>query len=272
LPIAKFGDLRYHWRGAIAAPRLEKYSMIETGMTQTGIANAADFADALLTARKAKNILCVLVLVLLLFQLVLFFAARYKLDIGPSGIVEPAASVDSSSLTTTAENTNSATVAGRPVSAPAIDFLKYAVGLSDFLGVVLPIVLIADLWLIVSVMLLGRLLGISRLVAAFLWCVLLLALLFPWQAFLMNQTFTSTEFKIPGVLYTWSELVLRARVHPSTAMLSLLYWARFVGWPVVATLLLLAIQHHSRIGMRSALGPVPTRRVVDVGPATGREL
>jgi hypothetical protein len=246
--------------------------MIEPGMIQTGIANAADFADALLTARKAKNILCVLVLVLLLFQLVLFFAARYKLDISPNGSADSTVSVDSSSSNGTSESTSSETVSGRPVSTGAIDFLKYAVGFTDFMGVVLPIVLIADLWLIVSVMLLGRLLGISRVVAAFLWCVLLLALLFPWQAFLMNQTFTSTEFKIPGVLYTWSELVVRARVHPSTAMLSLLYWARFVGWPVVATLLLLAIQHHSRVGLRSALGPVPTRRVVDVGPATGREL
>ncbi len=162
-----------------------------------------------------------------------------KYDIGPSPVADSAASVD---------------VAGHPVSPVVVDFLKYLVGLVDFLGVVLPIVLLADLWLIASVLLLGRLLGVSRVISAFLWCIVLLTLLFPWQAFLMNQTFTSTEFKIPGVLYTWSELVLRARVHPSGVLLSLLFWARFVGWPVVAALLLLTIQHQSRIGLRSALG------------------
>jgi hypothetical protein len=49
---------------------------------EPGIANAADYADALLTARKAKNILVLLVLVILLFQLALFFGARYKIELG----------------------------------------------------------------------------------------------------------------------------------------------------------------------------------------------
>ncbi len=155
----------------------------------------------------------------------------------------------------------------RPISPVVIDFLKFLVGLVDFLGVVLPIVLIADLWLIASILLMGRLLGVSRLIAAFLWCVVLLALLFPWQAFLMNQTFTSTEFKIPGVLYTWSELLVRGRVHPTSMMLSLLYWGRFVGWPVVAILLLLMIQHHSRVGLRSAMGEDLSRTSADAAVA-----
>ncbi|MGD0464543.1 MAG: hypothetical protein ABSB74_18815 [Tepidisphaeraceae bacterium] len=221
-------------------------------MIESSIANAADYADGLLTARKAKNILILLVLVMLLFQLALFFAARYKIELGPAGPADSVASADA---------------VARPTSPVVIDFLKYLVGLVDFLGVVLPIVLIADLWLIASILLLGRLLGVSRLIAAFLWCVVLLALLFPWQAFLMNQTFTSTEFKIPGVLYTWSELVVRGRVHPANVMRSLLYWARFVGWPIVAIALLLMIQHQSGVGLRSALGEGSSRTSGDVGQA-----
>ncbi len=211
-------------------------------MIEPGIANAADYADALLTARKAKNILVLLVLVILLFQLGLFFAARYKIELGDVEGV------------------------GHPASALVGDFLKYVVGLTNFLGVVLPILLLADLWLIASVMLLGRLLGISRVISAFLWCMVLLTLLFPWQAFLMNQTFSSSEFKIPGVLYTWSELIVRGRVHPSGILLSLLYWARFEGWPVVATVLLLSIQHLSGTGLRAALGEAAVRTNADVRP------
>jgi hypothetical protein len=225
---AKFGVFRYHWRNILGAPRPEKHFMLETA-----IANAADYADALLSTRKAKNILVLLIMVMLLFQLGLFFAARYKIGIAPESSNNPA---------------------GGQTSAIMIDFLKYLVGLVDFLGVVVPIVLAADLWFIVSIMLIGRLLGVSKMVSAVLWCVLLQALLFPWQAFLMNQTFSSTEFKIPGVLYTWSELALRGRVHPEGATLSLLYWARFVGWPVVAFLLLLTIQHLSEVGLRRAMG------------------
>jgi len=190
-------------------------------MDDSSLPNFADYADALLTARKALSFLILLILVILLFQLGLFFAARYKIQ------------ADGSSVT--------------------IDFLKYLIGLTDFLGVVLPIVLAIVLLLVVLVMLLGRLLGISRLVSAFIGCLVLMVLLFPWQAFLMNQTFSSDQFRIPGVLYTWSELALRARLHPDRPTLSLLYWARFVGWPVAAIVLLLKIQFSSAKGLRAAL-------------------
>jgi len=190
-------------------------------MDDTSLANSADYADALLTARKARSVLILVVLLMLFFQLGFFFAARYKMMI------------DGSSVT--------------------LDFLKYLVGVTDFLGVVLPLIQAAILLLIVLVMLIGRVLGVSRLVSAFIGCIVLTVLLFPWQAFLMNQTFSSDQFRIPGVLYTWSELVLRARIHPDRPALTLLYWARFVGWPVVAIVLLLKIQYLSGKGLAAAL-------------------
>src|ERR1700691_1383471 len=99
-------------------------------MDDNSLANSADYADALLTARKARSVLILVVLLMLLFQLGWFFAARYKIQ------------VDSTSV--------------------ALDFLKYLVGVTDFLGVVLPMVLAAILLLIVLVMLVGRVLGVSR--------------------------------------------------------------------------------------------------------------
>jgi hypothetical protein len=122
--------------------------------------------------------------------------------------------------------------------------------------------------LIVMIMLLGRLLGVSHLVLAFVGCVVLMVLLFPWQAFLINQTFSSEQFKIPGVLYAWSELVLRARSHPDRPLLSMLYWARFVGWPVVAIALLLKIQFNGAKGLGAALRDAgPARMGIDQPPA-----
>ena len=191
-------------------------------MVDPALASIADYADALITTRKARNWLILIIGVTLLFQLGLFFAARYKIGIDGS--------------------------------SAKLDFLKYAVGLTDFLGVAAPIVLAMVLLLMAQVMLVGRLLGVSRVVWAFVACIVLITLLFPWQAFLMNQTFTSTEFKIPGVLYTWSELVQRARVHPQGPMPALLYWARFVGWPAAALVLVAMIHYQSGRGLRAAFG------------------
>jgi hypothetical protein len=194
-------------------------------MTQSAIATAADYADAMLTARRAKNILWGLTFFMLVGELALFFLARYKFD--------PA------------------------VDTKQTDWLKYLVGGIDFLGVMTPAVLSIVLLLIVSIMLVGRLIGVSRLVSAFLWCVVLAFLLFPWQAFLANQTFTSPEFRIPGVLYNWPELLARARLHPVTIQQKILFWSRFVGWPFVSLVILSIIQSQSQRGLRQALGEIP---------------
>jgi len=185
------------------------------------LTSSADYADALLTARKARSSLILLLLIVILFQLGLFFAGRYKIQLdGDSGW---------------------------------LDELKYLVGLSEFLGVVLAIVLAATLWLIVMIMLLGRVLGVSHLVSAFVASLVLAVLLFPWQAFLMNQSFSSDQFRVPGVLYSWAELLMRVRVHPEGPQLQLLYWARFVGWPIVALVIVLKIHLDSSKGLGAGL-------------------
>jgi len=48
-------------------------------MNELALVNSADYADALLTARKARSVLILVILLSLLFQLGLFFGARYKL-------------------------------------------------------------------------------------------------------------------------------------------------------------------------------------------------
>lgn len=204
-------------------------------MINRPLASIADYADALTTARRARSILVLLISVMLLFQIGLFFAARYRIQVDAETV--------------------------------PVDMLKYAVGLTNFLGVVTPIVLAFVLFLIVEVMLIARLLGIARLVWGFIACLVLIALLFPWQAFLMNQTFTSAEFKIPGVLYTWEELVLRARVHPVGFMRELLYWGRFVFWPALALALLWMIHYQSGRGLRTAFGETPAPEPLAGPPA-----
>jgi hypothetical protein len=203
-------------------------------MIQSAIATAADYADAMITARRAKNLLFGIILVMLLVQLALFLAARYSIDLaGPS--------VDQATTTSTR-------------LLHWIDKLKYLVGLIDYLGVAAPVLLAVVLLLLTLIMLVGRLVGVSHLVSAFLWCVVLILMLFPWQAFLINQTFTSPEFKFAGVLYNWYELVDRARLHPSGMAMALSFWGRFIVAPAIALILLITIQMQSRRGLRLAFG------------------
>src|SRR5437868_3076823 len=107
---------------------------------------------------------------LLLLQLGLFFVARFTDWIIPSAATT------------------------RPADNLVVDKLHYLLGLSSYIGLVLPILLAIVLLLIVNIMLVGRLVGVGRVTSAYLWCLVLILLLFPWQAFLNNATLTSSEF------------------------------------------------------------------------------
>src|SRR5689334_7161396 len=85
-----------------------------TLMTQTNILNAADYADALLTARRAKNTVFLVILFLLLGELALFFTARYT------------------TILSTASDTRMTALRG---------VLQWAIGLIDFLGLIMPALL-----------------------------------------------------------------------------------------------------------------------------------
>jgi hypothetical protein len=205
-------------------------------MNDPAIATAADYADAMVTARKSKNALLLGVLLMLLIQLGLFFIARYTNFV----IASPSTT--------------------QPTTAPNpkwTDGIEYLVGASAFLGVVLTIVLSFVLLLIVNIMLVGRLIGVARLTSSYVWCLVLLVLLFPWQAFLSNATFSDPNFKIPGVLYTWDELRLFAKfgmTTPAEGSVLVLKWARFVVLPAIAIIIALRIQMKSNRGLRQAFG------------------
>lgn len=209
-------------------------------MHDNDIATAADYADAMLIARRGKNVLVVLLILMILGQLALFFTLRY--DLLP---------ITSSAST-------------MPSTAPAMnyyDLLHYGCAACLAGGLILTLILSFVLLLIVNIMLVGRLIGVSRLTSSYLWCLVLLVLLFPWQAFLNNAGLTMEQaaWKLPGVFYTWTEVsnpVTGATFHSdqSNLPMAVMKWTRYVGFPVIALLMLLVIQLKSNRGMRQALG------------------
>ena len=227
-------------------------------MANSPIATAADYADAMMAARRAKNWLFLFLLLILLGQLAMFFALRHNPGWMGSG-----------ASTVTSATTEPALPATPPGNFNVAKLMEYLVAITGFAGIVLAVVLAAVQLLIVTIMLVGRLIGVSRVTSAFIWGLLLIVLLFPWQSLLLSPisatdhspNATNTEFKLPGVLYTWGEIThptLGATFNATELSINLAYlrWARFVIWPAIAVLLLLVIQSKSSRGLRMALGEV----------------
>jgi hypothetical protein len=236
------------------------------------VATAADYAEAMFTARAARNWLVGLLALMLVAQLGLFFTAKYTTLFGPRGAntvvttsseplpaTQPATIGGTTQPVTTETTTTATTPTGKRIT---LKMLHYLVGSITFLGMIFSIVLTIVLLLILIIMLVGRLIGVSHVTSAFVWCLILALLLFPWQAFLNNADLTAVEFKIPGVFYTWEEL-MKYKDFPNQPLLpAMLKWARFVGFPVVALVLLFVVQSKSSRGLRLALGE---EHVVEVG-------
>jgi len=206
-------------------------------MTQSPIATAADYADAMLIARQVKSWLILLLLVMLAVQLALFFMARYDVIHLPSA---PAATA----------------IASIEKPSKAAQGLQYVIGLIDFVGIACTILLSLMLLLLVLIMLVGRLIGLSHVMAALVGSLIAAVLLFPWQAFLDNAGLTASQadFKIPGVLYTFNELLASAHFPSDSFFPALLKWSRFVVFPIVTFALLIWIHIRSKTGLRLALG------------------
>lgn len=229
-------------------------------MTQTSIATSADYADALLVARRGKHLLFLLLLLMLMGQIAFFFVARYTNIIPPATATAaatmtttPSAAAPATPTTAPSDAAATAEAAATPAPTRAALALNYFTSLMTFFGMILPILLGLDLLLILNIMLVGRLLGLARTTSAFLWCLLLMLLLFPVQVFFGGTT-DAGDFRLPGLLYTWNELLLHAKFPTDRPEFAITKWARFVVMPLAAIVLLAMIQIKSNRGLRQALG------------------
>jgi hypothetical protein len=216
-------------------------------MLEPSIAAKADYADAILVARRAKNWLFLILLVVLVGEIALFIVARTTSALG---------NMTAATLATT-----------QPASSRLGDVLQYLVALAGFAGIAASLVLSGVLVLLVKIMLTGRTLGVAKVTSAFIWSLVLIVLLFPWQAILNGPTISAApnpqalDFKLPGVIYTWTELThptLGAKFDSSRMEITVLRWARFIGFPAVAAIMLMSIQIKSSMGIKAALGEDPS--------------
>src|SRR5688572_12713234 len=147
------------------------------------VATAADYAEAMFTARATRNWLVGLLALMLVAQLGLFFAARYTTLFGPRGTApvissEPAPATLPATIGGTTQPATTDTTTVTTTTTPAgkritLQMLHYLVGSITFLGMIFAIVLTVVMLLILLIMLVGRLIGVSHVTSAFVWCLLL---------------------------------------------------------------------------------------------------
>jgi len=224
---------------------------------------ARDYEDAMMVARRAKNWLFLLILLMLMAQIGIFFAARLTSYMLPEPVKAAAPVIDlqpavpPAALATTAPADSSAKDQAARANLLR-EGLWYVTAGIHFLGVIFGLLLIMCLLLIVNIMVIRRDIGLTKVTSAWIWCVLLVLLLIPWQSF-MSGTFLN-NFRLPGVLYSWSDLTdpiegaKFGQLTPLDFGPTILRWARFVIWPSVAIILLLMVQAKSSRGIRAALG------------------
>jgi hypothetical protein len=222
---------------------------------QGNVATAADYADAMLIARRARTIFGILLLVILVLQIAFFATFRFSSFL--DDYVHPDVPSNVVMLDTPATNPTSAPAA---VVDPAKgegfrQFLRYVVSLSGFFGLIFSILLSLTLLLLLNIMLIGRLIGISKVTSAFVWSLAVLTLVFPWQAFMNNQNLTREEFKVPGVLYSWNEISHHASFSSTDGLaVNVLRWTRFMVAPIITAVIVGVVLSKSGRGLRMALG------------------
>lgn len=218
-------------------------------MTQPSLAVAADQADALLTLRRATQVLAALILAATLVQMTVFLGVRYW-HFWPVPSAAGTARRD------------------------AADMLEYLVGLLDFAGVILPAMLAVALLVALLIQVAARLAGAGRTTTALLWAVALALLLFPWQSVLNNPAVdpkageSAIGMKVPGAFYTWAEVshpTLGAGFKTPARLVDglldpvvWLHWARYVGFPLLAIAMLGLDVRDATRGLRRALGGAAT--------------
>jgi len=135
--------------------------------------------------------------------------------------------------------------------------LRWVFPATRFLAFVMGVLAVLTLMFAVKLSLLGRLGGIPGFMSAFLWSLILLATVTPWQQ-LLNGALAC------GALYNLKELVTSAeRVKASWGAADadlldwIFYYARFIAYPVIALLIWLVVMTKFARGYKdSSLAPV----------------
>jgi len=172
-----------------------------------------EYADAFRSVRAGKNLFLCVVGAIIVIQLAAFVLVEFV------RVLEPLNQPD-----------------------PWRRTLVWVLPATKFLGPVACMVLVLMLLFAVKLSLIGRLGGAAGLIGALLWSVILLAALLPWKRMFAGTLGCGALYGM-GDLDRWM-----ARVRPAAgskipgALTWILYYVRFIGYPVVALAVWVLVQ------------------------------
>jgi len=209
-------------------------------MAQDYKANLSEYLDAMKSVRIAKNLFLLLtilaVLVVLAGFVVLSFTDKLDACHRPATAMAPA----------------DAAVAAEAAAVWDKAF-GLAMDLGKFLAPVAAALMVFTLFLGVMVALAGRLGGAGHLVGALFWALILVAVLVPWQRLSRSPYVNGALYSLPEAVTQAGKVVKGWTAGQVTAMDRILYYVRFLGYPVIAVLISLVVQVRFAAGYRKVL-------------------
>jgi len=159
----------------------------------------------------------------------------------------------------------------QPASAPAgctrllgsatfwQELLHWTMPAMKFVAMTAGLLAVLTLMFAVKLALLGRLGGIGGFMSAFFWSIILLVMVTPWQQILRGE-FASGALCNLGELIRWAKNIRTTWGAEQPSLLDqILYYGRFIAYPVTALLVWLAVQIKFSGGYKdSILSPVGT--------------
>ena len=145
--------------------------------------------------------------------------------------------------------------------------LRWGTTASQFLAFVSAILAVLGFMFAVKLAIVGRLGGIAGFMSAFLWSLVLLVIVTPWQHILTAMYVSGGEYNIFGATYSLQDIIraktTRVLWDASGVPLSdlIVYYARFLAYPGVALLVWLVVMVKFARGYKTnAMTPVGTIR------------
>jgi hypothetical protein len=213
--------------------------------------NPAEYSQALRSIRRAKNWFFLLIGLAIVVQIAAFVGVQFfgLLDGSQAVTGSPAAAQEAVPASMPAPPAT-----GRQLMMTSQNWYSLLSGLlpgAQVLALVMVVLLVLTLLLAAMVSLVGRLGGVDGMIGAFFWSLILLVVLIPWQDFLQMRLAS-------GALFNLDELIAAAKgikkawgAEDVGMSRYILYYARFLGYPLVALVIWLSKQGRFGYGYRT---------------------
>lgn len=214
--------------------------------------SSSEYAQAMRSIRRAKNIFLTVLLVCLLVQIVVFLLV-HVIGIRCHVLAEP-------------ESVIGSLMATQPASAPAAQtvpvvnwknwnswslWLHYALPGTMALGMLSALLVSLSILFGVKIAILGRRPGLATMISSFFWSLIVLVLMVPWHLAMPGGLATGATFSLGDLLW-W-----QSRLDHAQWPLIVIFYARFAGLLGVALLATIVMQTKFILASRAISG-IPT--------------